>query len=224
MADRLRSVAKGHVLLMPSILARGGPAHSDAIHLGGGLTIAATATNSGSKPQNSPRGAYSVVIDVEQITLRHAVAIDSPARSALRTTGFAALLAGRRRSHLYREWVALLAGSPEYGVTFSSGRQFVLALGFLCAALRMRMNDLARLLWRPVDWLLSTSSRTNAFIAAVVGMQAIYIVRHDGLTALVTEVWHPCALAGAALFALAHWLRRVRGIDPATTDKKGADE
>ena len=65
------------------------------------------------------------------------------------------------------------------GIEFSPGRQPVLALGFMLAALRIPIRDLVRPAWRPVDWLLRTPSRTNAF-TGVVGVQAIYIVGHDG--------------------------------------------
>ncbi|MEU8717768.1 hypothetical protein [Streptomyces sp. NPDC048663] len=58
-------------------------------------------------------------------------------------------------------------------------------------------------------------SRTNAFIATAVGSQAIFIVGDDGLAALLTQVWEPCGIAGASLFALARRLRRVRGIEVA---------
>lgn len=147
-----------------------------------------------------------------------------PARAASRTTDLAARVAGQRRAHLRREWSAILAGSPENGVTFSSRRQALLALGFLVAALRMRSRDAMRPLWRPVDWALRTESRTNGFITTVVGAQAIYIVGDDGLTALVTEVWEPCGAAGVALYALSRWLRRVRGIQVATAERNPGDE
>ncbi|MFJ7258476.1 hypothetical protein ACIQWV_39765 [Streptomyces sp. NPDC098085] len=86
-------------------------------------------------------------------------------------------------------------------------------MGFLLAAVRMRLHDLARPAWRPVDWVLRASSRTNAFIASAVGAQAIYIVGDGGLPALGTEVWEPCGIAGASLYVMARWLRRVRGVE-----------
>ncbi|MGW4047314.1 hypothetical protein [Streptomyces sp. NPDC004721] len=118
----------------------------------------------------------------------------------------------------------MLAGSPEDGVAFPAHRQFLLALGFLFAALRMRVRDVVRPVWRPVDWVLRTSSRTNAFITAVVGAQAIYIVGDDGLTAMVAGAWEPCGATGASLFALARWLRRVRGIELAVPESEHVDE
>ncbi|MFC5244154.1 MULTISPECIES: hypothetical protein [Streptomyces] len=75
-----------------------------------------------------------------------------------------------------------------------------------------------------MDWLLRTPARSNAFITAAVGAQAIYIVGDDGLSALVTEVWEPCGIAGAALYALSRWLRRVRGIELAAAEREPVDE
>ncbi|MFJ2966249.1 hypothetical protein ACIPIC_28575 [Streptomyces collinus] len=144
--------------------------------------------------------------------------------SARGAVGLAARIAGRERSHLRGEWTALLAGAPEEGLTFSSGRQLLLAAGFLLAALRMRSQDLARPMWRPIDWILRTESRTNGFITTVVGAQAIYIVDGDGLSALFTEVWEPCGAAGAALYVLTRWLRRVRGIELAPPQRGPVDE
>lgn len=87
----------------------------------------------------------------------------------------------------------------------------------------MRLGDLARPIWRPIDWLLRVQSRTNAFITAVVGGQAVYIVDDGGLAALVTEVWEPCGGAGLALYALARWLRRLRGIELAEARRHSND-
>ncbi|MDT0387855.1 hypothetical protein [Streptomyces dubilierae] len=98
-----------------------------------------------------------------------------------------------------------------------------MATEFLWAALRMRVRDVTRPAWRPVDWLLTSNSRTNAFITAAVGAQAIYIVDDGGLTALATEIWEPCGIAGASLYALTRWLRRMRGIEPAARGSE-ADE
>ncbi|WDT55759.1 hypothetical protein [Streptomyces sp. G7(2002)] len=148
----------------------------------------------------------------------------NPAPAARRTTGIAVRIAGRRRHHLHSEWAAVLLGAPEDDLTFSPRRQLLLAHGFMLAAVRMRLHDLARPAWRPLDWLLRTSSRTNAFITATVGGQAIWIVGDGGLSALVTQVWEPCGIAGASLLALARWLRRVRGIELTSSEGERADE
>ncbi|MEU1196645.1 hypothetical protein ABZ446_10515 [Streptomyces sp. NPDC005813] len=138
------------------------------------------------------------------------------------TLGIASFVAGRRRTHLREEWAAVLAGDPERGIVLSPRTRMRYALGFLWAAVRLRVRDLAAPLWIPVDWTLAVESRTNGFIAAVVGAQAVWIVGHGGLPALVTDVWEPCAIVGGALYVLVRWLRRVRGIELAAAPRDDA--
>jgi hypothetical protein len=140
--------------------------------------------------------------DVEQISAEPEPP-RPPVRTARSATGLAAYIAGPTRSHLHDEWSSVLTGFPEGGLRLSPARQRLMTIGFLVAALRMRLRDAARPAWRPIDWLLGTTSRTNGFIATVVGTQAIYIVGHQGLAALMTQVWEPCGIAGASLYALA---------------------
>ncbi|MFF7044919.1 hypothetical protein [Streptomyces massasporeus] len=151
-------------------------------------------------------------------------AAGAPTRLATRMTAVASKLAGSGRAHLQDEWAAVLAGDPEVNTTLTPRQQRMFAFGFVLAAIRLRVGDSVRPLWWPVDWFLRAPSRTNAFIAMVVGGQAIFIVGDDGLTALLTEVWEPCGIAGASLFALARWLRRVRGIELATSERERADD
>ncbi|MFK0173435.1 hypothetical protein ACIQU5_32095 [Streptomyces sp. NPDC090306] len=157
--------------------------------------------------------------DGAEPSLRDSVAPDrrEPPRAARLNLNLGVRLAGRRRSHLRDEWLAVL-------VELTPRQQVVLALGFLLTGLRLRLRDAARPAWRPVDWTLRVQSRTNAVIVALVGAQALYIVRGDGLDALITEVWEPCGIAGAALYALAHWLRRVRGIELAAPARSTDEE
>jgi hypothetical protein len=99
-----------------------------------------------------------------------------------------------------------------------------MAAGFVVAAIRMRLHDTLGWTWRPVEWLLFKDSRTNGFIATVVGAQAIYIVDDGGIPALVTEIWEPCGILGTGLYVLARWLRRVRGIELATVQPPSSPE
>ncbi|MFF2852391.1 hypothetical protein ACFVT5_39735 [Streptomyces sp. NPDC058001] len=145
-------------------------------------------------------------------------------RAGLRTVDFASFVAGDRRAHLREEWAAVLAGDPGNGIVLSSRRRMRYAIGFLRAALRMRLNDLAAPLWMPVDWLLSLESRTHGLIALAVGAQIVYIQHEDGLHALVTEGWGWCAGCGIALRLFLGWLRRIRGIELASARSNSADQ
>ena len=144
-------------------------------------------------------------------------------RAARRTLDFASFVAGNRRAHLREEWSAVLAGDPENGLILSSRRRMRYALGFLWAAFRMRLRELAAPLWTPVDWLLSAESRTRGLIAFGVGAQVVYIRHQDGLHALVTEGWGWCAGCGIALRLFVSWLRRVRGIELASMQSGSTD-
>ncbi|MFI6639067.1 hypothetical protein [Streptomyces sp. NPDC050504] len=145
-------------------------------------------------------------------------------RAARRTVDFASFVAGTRRAHLREEWSAVLAGDPEGGTVLSARRRMSYALGFLWAALRMRLSDVGSPLWVPVDWLLSAESRTNGFIALGVGAQVVYIQHQDGFHALATEGWGWCAGCGIALRLFVSWLRRVRGIEMASRQSDTRDE
>ncbi|WP_331720528.1 hypothetical protein OG851_42940 (plasmid) [Streptomyces sp. NBC_00161] len=133
--------------------------------------------------------------------------------------GFAALLAGPRRN-LRGAWLDVLAGDPEGGYVLTPRQQRQHARGFLYAAVRLRLHDLSRPLWHPLDWTLSSESRTNSLHAMAVGAHIVYIQWHDGLHTLLTEGWSwvgGCALAvGVGL----RWLRKARGIELATPESK----
>lgn len=148
----------------------------------------------------------------------------APSEPGTWLTATAVRLVGSRRRHLLQEWQAHLAGAPEEGVVLTPGERRRYAAGFVLSALRMRLHDIAHPLWRPVDWLLTKDSRTNGFIAAVVGAQAIYIVGDGGIPALVAEVWEPCGILGAGLYVLARWLRGLRGIELAKVPPPSSSE
>ncbi|MGX1220372.1 hypothetical protein [Streptomyces ambofaciens] len=157
-------------------------------------------------------GVMLLAIGIKSIrpTVEDALALMRAPRG---TMGLAAFIAGSRRPHLREEWAAVLAGDPENGRVLSVMAQLRLALGFLLAALRMRIHDMAAPLWIPVDWLLSVESRSNTVIALLVGGQAVYIAGDGGLGALFSEIWEPCAIFGGALYVFFRWLRKVRGIE-----------
>ncbi|MEU5976356.1 hypothetical protein [Streptomyces sp. NPDC047315] len=148
---------------------------------------------------------------------------DAITRRSLRAgtglSGFAAVLAGRHRD-MRQVWLADLAGDPENDFILTPWQRRRMAAGFVVAAVRMRAHDLLGWVWAPVDWVLLTDRRRNAAITVIVGAQAVYIVGDGGLEGLVTEVWEPCGIAGAALYVLSRFLRRVRGIELAASNNQ----
>ncbi|MET9400905.1 hypothetical protein [Kitasatospora sp. NPDC002965] len=139
-------------------------------------------------------------------------------------TRAAAWIAGPRHAHLRGAWLADLAGAPESGLALTDSRRLALAVGFVLAALRLRLRHLGRPLWAPVDWALSTSSRVRAAIAALVGAQAVYIDATGGLHELLTEGVQACAVTGAGLYALSRWLHRIRAVELASRQRGNQQE
>ena len=132
-------------------------------------------------------------------------------------------VAGGHRSHVREEWASVLAGDPGNGIVLSRRRRLRYALGFLWAALRMRLRDLTAPLWTPVDWLLSVETRTHAFITLAVGAQVVDTEYEDGFHTLVTEGWGWCAGCGIALRLFVGRLRRIRGIELASAHSDSND-
>lgn len=155
-------------------------------------------------------------------------AVDGPERTATRIPRrtaenfllrFSALLAGRRRLHLRDEWSAVLADAP-----LSFRRRHRVAAGFVRAAVCMRLRDLTRSGWRPVNWLLRSQDRTNAAITLIVGALVVYFAMVDGVHELLAERGEACAGLGAYLYLLAKWTRRRRGIEAAAQPRNRADD
>ncbi|WP_406734016.1 hypothetical protein [Streptomyces sp. NBC_01794] len=110
-------------------------------------------------------------------------------------------------------WLADLDGRPEDGVFLTTWQQRRYALGFLVAAIRFFLRDSLGHLWRPVDWILATRNRREAFIGLPPALLVLYIAKNDGVHTLLTEGWGWVGGCGVAMFALVRWLQRVRGIE-----------
>ncbi|MFE6194148.1 hypothetical protein [Streptomyces sp. NPDC057838] len=137
-------------------------------------------------------------------------------RAGSGAASLAALLAGRRRN-MRSVWHADLAGDPDTGLHLTAQQKRRLARGYLLAAIRMRVHDVAAPAWRPVDWLLASESRTRPATVLIVGGQIVYIQATDGLHMLLTEGWAWCGACALAVTGLFRWLRRIRGIELAAS-------
>lgn len=141
---------------------------------------------------------------------------------AERWTSLAARIAGDRRD-MRAAWLADLQGQSEDGGSLTAWQQRRYALGFLVAAVRFFLRDALGHLWRPVDWMLATRNRREAFIGVPPALLVLYIAKHDGLHTLLTEGWGWVGGCGVAMFALVRWLQRVRGIELAEGAPTGED-
>ncbi|WP_184907572.1 hypothetical protein [Streptomyces luteogriseus] len=137
-------------------------------------------------------------------------------RAGSGAASLAARLAGRRRN-MRPVWLADLAGDPDTGLVLTARQKRRLARGYVLAALRMRVHDMAAPAWRPVDWLLAAESRTRTATVLTVGAQIVYIQATDGLHMLLTEGWAWCGACALAVTGLFRWLRRLRGIELAAS-------
>lgn len=61
---------------------------------------------------------------------------------------------------------------------------------------------------RLTNWVIISTSRTNAVITAAVGILAAYFLAVDGVHTALTNDYRPCRVLGVSLRALAERLRR----------------
>lgn len=133
----------------------------------------------------------------------------------------AALVAGKRHAHLRSEWTAHLAGPSDSGTELSARERDAYAVGFLVAAVRIRLSDTTRPLWRPVDWVLRSDGRINAVVASCCGAVAGYLIDCDGPRAFLSTDCVGVGVIGTGAFAFLRWLRAKRGIELAELAKPG---
>ena len=129
-------------------------------------------------------------------------------------TALAAQLAGRKRPSLLAEWQTHLTGeSGDDPVTWRKSRQ---ALGFVAAAIHLRLQDAADLAWRPADAVLGSRTLSNLFVGGPVIVVLFAIVHHDGRFGLVSDIQDAGEL-GAILYGVirvGRWWRQIKPPEP----------
>lgn len=126
----------------------------------------------------------------------------------------AAVLAGRRRSDLQREWCAHLAG--ESGHDPADWQKAAQALGFIVTAVKLHSSDAANAAWVPLDATLRSRTLSNLFVFLPTGAAAYLVLRHEGTLGLVKAAESILAI-GAVLYGLIHtgmWWRNVKPPQP----------
>jgi hypothetical protein len=134
--------------------------------------------------------------------------------SPLRVTAVAVFLAGRKRGAEHDEWRSHLSELTRQGL--SSRDQTPAALGFLWAALRLRLRDAAKLACGPVDALLRSRTLSNLLVLVPTLMAALYILRHLGTLGVLTSAEGISAIGGAlyGLVRAGRWWRDVKPPEP----------
>ncbi|MFF4360220.1 hypothetical protein [Streptomyces sp. NPDC001604] len=158
-----------------------------------------------------PLMLISVVVPETETRRRVGSAIRARVHSA--EASLAAAVAGKRHAHLRSEWTAHLAGPSDSGTELSARERDAYAVGFLVAAVRIRLSDTTRPLWRPVDWVLRSDGRVNAVVASCCGAVAGYLIDCDGPRVFLSTDCVGVGVIGTGAFAFLRWLRAKRGIE-----------
>lgn len=130
--------------------------------------------------------------------------------SPQRLTSLAVLIAGRQRAGVSGEWRSHLAG--ETGAGLSESRQVRAAAGFMLAAMRYRLRDLADLLWPPADAVLASRELSNLAALIPTLYVSVLFIREGGLIGLADHLEDAAVVwgGGYALIRLGRWWRGVK--------------
>jgi hypothetical protein len=144
----------------------------------------------------------------ERLSAPGPVAWMSPERLA----EFAAFISGSERtSDLREEWHAHLAG--ESGAGLPRDRQARVAAGLVVGAVRYRLQDLADLVWRPVDAMLKSRALSGMFILVPTLWVSVLFIAQGGLYGLADHL-EAMAVAWGAAVGLIHLARKWREVKP----------
>lgn len=141
--------------------------------------------------------------------------------SPRRLTAAAVFLVGRKRGAVHHEWRSHLSDLTRQGL--SSRDQTCVALGFLWAALRLRLRDAAKLACGPVDALLRSRTLSNLLVLIPTWMAALYILRHLGTLGVVTSAESISAIGGGlyGLIRGGRWWRKCQASGAQGLARKG---
>lgn len=130
--------------------------------------------------------------------------------SPQKLTRVAVLIAGRERPAVQDEWRSHLSG--EAGAGLPADRQVRAAAGFVLAAIRFRLQDIAEAVWRRVDALLASRLLSNLFVLAPTLGMAVAFLRHGGLYNAAVNFQNIGAVwvAAYALVRTGRWWREVK--------------
>jgi hypothetical protein len=140
--------------------------------------------------------------------------------SASDITSFAVRLAGRKRPAVRDEWRAHLAGGRDREL--SDRQRLSAALGFVVAAVRFRLQDLADLAWIPADAVLKSRPLSSLAIWTPTTAAIVTLFLHDGFYGVIEHAEAIGAIF-AAFFGLIKAGRWWRGVKPADPKPRGAD-
>ncbi len=134
--------------------------------------------------------------------------------SAWKITDIAAIFAGRKRPNLQEEWRAHLTRGD--GHELSPRGKVGAALGFLIAAVRYRLQDVADLGWIPADAVLRSRPLSNLVVLVPAAATASVLLRHNGVAGLLGSAESIIAIGGLlyGLIRVGRWWRGVKPPEP----------
>lgn len=140
--------------------------------------------------------------------------------SAQRLAGFAARVAGRKRTGVLEEWYAHLATQE------SKWHGYKLASGFLSAALRFRVADAADAVWVPIDAVLKSRTLSNLLVCGVGATASIDVGQHEGRLGVILSAESLIGIGGLAygLIRVGRWYRDVKPPEPKARRENGKME
>lgn len=130
---------------------------------------------------------------------------------ARKLTSLAVSIAGRKRTVMDGEWRAHLSG--ETGNGLPGCRQVREAAGFLLAAVRYRLRDIAALAWRLTDAVLASRGASSFVVLAAALSVAALFIWHGGLYELAGKLGN-VAVVWAAACGLIRVGRQWRDVEP----------
>ena len=128
---------------------------------------------------------------------------------------------GGKHAHLREAWAADLYGDPDADEIPHEWRRARLAAGFVRAAFRCRLDDVADMTWRPVDVVLSSWHGSNLAVLLPVTVALGLILARDGIYGLITNAENLGVIAGApyGVIRAGRWYRQVDA--PKRPEKSG---
>jgi hypothetical protein len=129
-------------------------------------------------------------------------------------TSLAVFLAGSKHSESREEWASHLRGYA--GHELATRQEMRYACGFVVAAIRYRLADVADATWTPVDAILRSRKLSNLLVFGPTVMVAVFILRHEGTLGVLKAAESILAI-GTILYMLVRvgrWWRDVKPPEP----------
>jgi hypothetical protein len=128
-----------------------------------------------------------------------------------------------QRAEFAQKWTHFLNGDPELNIYFSNRERLQSAFRAIVFAFNLRTRPVRDVAWCPVDWILITNKRLYSLIAIVDTSMVLYFWTEYKFADILMHAPHSLLIGSGSLWALAHYLRRNRGVALMTHRRKPRD-